>query len=33
LVGEAKKPNINVVLPIQGYPKKGRKEGRNKERR
>jgi len=40
LVGKAKKPNISVVLPIQGYPKKkklkkGRrkKEGRNKGRR
>jgi hypothetical protein len=37
--GKAKKPNISVVLPIQGYPKeklkKGRrrKEGRKKQRK
>jgi hypothetical protein len=39
LVGKVKKPNISVVLPIQGYPKKKKtkkrkeEEGRKKQRK
>jgi hypothetical protein len=29
--GKAKKPNISVVLPIQGYPKEKLKKGRRRK--
>jgi hypothetical protein len=31
VVGKVKKPNISVVLPIQGYPKKKLKKGRRRK--